>query len=80
VAVLSKVDVTHFFTQQVFNYTDFRDFIGSTDSNATDLLISQEAIGQFSADASQHFAEIIYLNDIRIIFKHDCVFHLVSLL
>lgn len=43
--------------------------------DASDLLFSQEAIRQSSTDSTQHFAEVIHLNNIGIFFKHRTLFH-----
>lgn len=73
-----QIDMTHFLSHQVFDDTDFWDFIRSTYFYTSDFIISQKAVGQFSADTAQHFAKVLHLNNIWIVFKHGHLFHVTA--
>ena len=36
-AVSTNVDMAHFFSNEIFNYTDFWDFISASDTDAVNL-------------------------------------------
>ena len=57
--MLPQIDMAHFLTQQVFDDAGLRDFIGSTYFYTSNFIISQKAVGQFSADTTQHFAVLL---------------------
>ena len=67
--------MTHLFPHQILDYAYLGDFVSSTNLNTLDFLICQKPIGQPPADSSQHFTEIIYFNDIGVVFKHNILFH-----
>ena len=50
----------------------FRDFIGTSYFEVFDLVVSQEGIGSFIADA-QHLAHLIDIHDVWVIAEHNTI-------
>ena len=67
--------MAHFLAHQIFDDADLWNLIGSADSDASYLLVSQEPVGQLLADAAEHLPEVIDLNDIRVIIEHGIFLH-----